>query len=206
MRYAIPILLAAVAALSSCSGSSSDGARSDAAKNRNIATGGELTGIDAPTAKPAPAAERPALATAATDWPGVEARLVVAKRPTPEAVFEVDLANVGSAPVTIDKYSAAGATVTWEGASAPQGPKASGGSVPLTTDLTATLQPGETASVTATFHVPPTVKVLSVKFPSIAPFENLRLNTGASRPMTPDAAPPPNEKKAEALARRAKRQ
>jgi hypothetical protein len=126
-------------------------------------------------AAPAPAAAKP-LATTGTSWPGVEARLTSARAKGSLLVVEIQLANTGAAPVSIERYSVADATMTddktkrvYEVYTPP------GGQPAATADLTQTLAPGETTTVNAAFPLPSVSELVTLTVPKMGLFEAIPL-------------------------------
>jgi hypothetical protein len=142
-----------------------------------------LTPPPKPPAAPAETAKRATpLATTTSSWPGVEARLLSARPRSGLLTVEIELANTGNAPVTIDHYSAADATMTDDASKqiikvfAPPG-----GQPAATADLTQTLQPGESTTVNAAFPLASTAQLVTISVPQIGRFEAIPLKpTGTS--------------------------
>jgi hypothetical protein len=148
---------------------------SDAPPERRVAPGAETPKAVEPL-PPAPPA-RP-IDTISTEWPGVEARLVTVTHSGQILFLEVQLANTGSTPVTIENFSAATATMTddaskriYEVFAAP-----GGGKPAATTDLTQTLAPGESTTFNAAFPVPTNARAVTVAIPRVGRFEDVRLD------------------------------
>lgn len=140
------------------------------------------------TAPPAKTEEAPIppptepLATAATEWPGIEARLMKCSPAGNLLVVEVQLFNTSAAPVTIENYSATEATAVDDkqkialGVFQPPGRQAG-----ATNGLTQTVEPGGFAAVSATFpHVPGSERV-TLTFPKMALFTAVPITAGAKK-------------------------
>lgn len=103
-------------------------------------------------------------------------------------LVEVQLSNKGAAPVAIEHYSAEGATMSTDNSKTifkvftiPGRPPAA------TTDLTQTLQPGESTTINMTFPLPASARIVSLSVPKIGPLEGIKLEPtdwepGAARP------------------------
>jgi hypothetical protein len=142
-----------------------------------------------PAARGADAPDRPALAVSPTEWPGVEGRLSTLQRNGNLLLVEVRLVNTGTAPVTIERYSATDATMTDDvSKKAYHVFQIPGGQPAATTDLTQTLQPGESTAVNASFPVPVTAQLVTVTFPRIGLFEAVKPYAGNSQPQPRDKA------------------
>ncbi len=127
----------------------------------------------APTAPQPP---RPPLATRPTDWPGVEARLSSAKAAGGLLLVEVQLANTGSAPASIENYSAAAAEMHDDVSTDLYGVfTPPGGQPAATAGLTQTLQPGETTTINMTFPLSSKAQLVSIMIPSVGLFEAVPL-------------------------------
>lgn len=125
---------------------------------------------EAPAAEPKPAAARAVIAAGGTEWPAVEARLLRNERTGAMVQVEIELANTGATPVTIENYAATAATLTNTDTGQSVEPFAAGGPSVATKDLTATLQPNGTVVVSATFPYPSGASRATIAFPKINPF------------------------------------
>lgn len=133
-----------------------------------------LKGLEAEEAKKAAEAAPPLppIATApVAAWPGVEARLTRCEPGSSLVSVEVELVNTGSAPVTIENYSATEATIS-DGKHAYEVLRRASGSQ-ATSGLTATLAPGEKTAVFATFPKPESVARVTIDLPGLVKFENV---------------------------------
>ncbi len=173
------LLLIAAGSLAGCGDSPPETNRNTGATNA------------APTTKPAEPAPtsspRPVLATSQTEWPGVEARLRNVGGKGGLLFVEVELVNTGSAPVAIEHYSAASATMTDDASKQLYEPFAQPGHPPsATVDLTQTLAPGELTTVNASFPLPSRAALVTLVFPKIGRFDAI--------PLEPKTGPPADKK------------
>lgn len=153
------------------------------------ATPADAPKVDEPAPAEPPAPPRPPIATATTDWPTLEARLIRAMRTGALVQVEVELANVGAAPVTIEGYSAREATLTDDASKDVVEPFATDGPPSATHDLTATIPPGEKAVVSAAFPLPGEAERVTIAFPRIDTFPGVAVEL----PHAP--APPPRQRR-----------
>ena len=135
-----------------------------------------------------------ALATAATDWPGVEARLLRSRRDTNVLSVEVALVNVGTSRVTIENYSAAEAAAKDDESEHSYAVFERPGLISASTGVTETLDPGESVIITAAFPVRPQTDTVTLTFPHIEPFSNITIEgAGRTRPGSPRNTNKPEE-------------
>jgi hypothetical protein len=169
-RAARALALLALLAAAPLAGCSSD---EPPARQKPAPTAPAENKASAPTPE---APKAPALAVSPTEWPGVEARLTNLRSNGNMLLVEVTLVNTGAAPATIEHYSATEATMTDDASKMPYEVFALPGGQPVaTTDLTQTLQPGESTAVNATFPLPSTAKLVTVTFPRMGLFQAVRL-------------------------------
>jgi hypothetical protein len=169
----------------------------DAPPPRNAAgSGAAAPDVPAPGAGPAdpgapePRPQRPPIMTKQTDWPGVEGRLVSVDANGGLLLVEVQLANTGSAPVTIENFSAESAQMHNDVSKEIYGVfTPPGGQPAATTGLTQTLQPGETTTINATFPVPRQANLVTVGIPHVGLFEAIPLRPQALPKASPGKTP-----------------
>lgn len=118
------------------------------------------------------------IATIPSEFPGVESRLVTVARRGTTLHVEIELVNAGAAPATIEDYSAAEATLIDDALKQPVAPYDSGAGLVATTGLTRTLQPGESATVSASFPLGPTAKLATLTFPKLGIFTAIEIDSG----------------------------
>lgn len=116
-----------------------------------------------------------------SEFPGIESRLVVVSRQGQMLNVEIELVNVGAGPATIENYSATDATFIDDVKRHPMRPFDTGtGAGPVaTTGLTRTLQPGESATVTAVFPVGKAAKLATLTFPKLGIFTAIEIENGS---------------------------
>ncbi len=119
------------------------------------------------------------IATTPSEFPGVESRLVTVSRRGQMLLVEIELVNSGAAPASIENYSAAEATFIDDVTKQPVGPFDAGAGIVATTGLTRVLQPGESATVSASFPVGPTSKLATLTFPKLGIFTAIEIDSGS---------------------------
>ncbi|MGB5034979.1 MAG: hypothetical protein WBQ66_00040 [Blastocatellia bacterium] len=119
------------------------------------------------------------IATIPSEFPGVESRLVTVSRRGQMLLVEIELVNTGAGPATIENYSAADATFIDDVSKTPMRPFDTGTGPIATTGLTRTLQPGESATVSASFPVGPTSKLATLTFPKLGIFTAIEIDKGS---------------------------
>jgi hypothetical protein len=124
---------------------------------------------------PALPVERKTIATAQTDWPGVEARLMRCQSNGNMINIEVDLYNGGQTTLHIDDYSTAEATLTDEPSRMIVGTFQRPGVRTGTLGLTQDLGPGESTTVTAVFPAGAGTQVVTLSLPKIRPMTGIRV-------------------------------
>jgi hypothetical protein len=118
------------------------------------------------------------IATIPSEFPGIESRLVTCSRRGQMLLVEIDLVNTGAGPASIEKYSATEATMIDDVLKQPVGPFDAGAGIAATTDLTRVLQPGEVATVSASFPVGPTSQLATLTFPKLGIFTAIEIDSG----------------------------
>lgn len=173
----------------------SDAPPRNAGPNLAPITSGANSSNTASTTAPRPTPEPKApLATLASQWPGVEARLRTLNKSGQLLFAEVELVNTGSAPVTIENYSAASAQMTDDASKEIRNVFAPPGRAPAATvELTQTLAPGESTTINASFPISASARVVTLVFPNVGRFEAIPIrqqdwNKNANDAPAPDRA------------------
>lgn len=119
------------------------------------------------------------IAVSPSEFPGVEARLTNVSRSGQLLLVEIELVNTSPGPVTINDYSAAGATFIDDVLKQPVEPVDTGQGPTATVGLTRTLQPGESATVSASFPVGAKSRLATLTFPKLGIFTAIEIETGS---------------------------
>jgi hypothetical protein len=122
---------------------------------------------------PPPPAQRAPIGVVATEWPNVEARLIRLERTGQLVSVEIELVNTSAEPVTVADYSAREATMTDAKSGVVVEPFAGRGQPIATHALTATIAPGQSAVVSASFPSVQDAERVTLVFPKISPFESM---------------------------------
>lgn len=151
------------------------GCESEPAKPSNSAVATKPAELAPAEPKP----PRKPIATASTEWPGIEARLMECSGRGTTLLVEIELANTSTAPVSIENYSARQAVMNDDKSKHSYEVLVVGGPPVATDGLTQTLAPNEVTTVTASFPLPHNAELVTVAFPKIGKFEAIPLRKGA---------------------------
>ena len=157
----LPVLFGLVAAFAAC----------ESEPTRPIRNVAVQTKPSEPSEPAEPRPPRKPLATVLTEWAGVEARLLDCSRRGPTLLVEIELANTGTAPASIENYSARTAVMSDDATKATYEVFAAGAGPVATDGLSQVLAPGETTTVTASFPLSSKARLVSMIFPKMGKFE-----------------------------------